>query len=41
MVDSTDYFKRNGRQRVFLYTIRYTSMEFLIYAIDTDNRVET
>jgi hypothetical protein len=40
MVDLTGNFKRNGRERVLSYTIRYTSLRFVIYAVDTYHRVE-
>ena len=41
MVDLAGNFKRNGRERVLCYTIRYTSLRFVIYAVDIFHRVET
>jgi hypothetical protein len=41
MVDLTGNFKRNGCERVLRYTIRYTSLRFVIYAVDIFHRVET
>jgi hypothetical protein len=41
MVDLTGNFKRNGCQRVLSYTIRYTSLRFVIYAVGIHHRVET
>ncbi len=41
MVDLTGNFKRNGCEGALLYTIRYTSLRFVIYAVDIYHRVET
>lgn len=41
MVDLTSNFKRNGREWALCYTIRYTSLRFVIYAVGSYHRVET